>query len=122
MNSLHVISVLNDIEDINETQEFRIRDFKYLVDREILDNSPRTNSDLLYTSSGNKREPTNSCNIPDDTHKEMVALSTSSNSASDSLPCDHRYLRIKFARTADFYGRITIYNLEIFGHEMDPIK
>jgi hypothetical protein len=122
MDSLRAISVLNDIEDINETQEFQIRDFKYLVDGETLDNSPRTNGDLVCSSSENKYEPINSCNIRDDTHEETFTLNSASNSASDSLSCDHRYLRIKFARTADFYGRITIYNLEILGHEIDSIK
>lgn len=118
MDSLHMISILNDIEDINETQEFKIRDSKYLVDRELFDNLAGTNNDPLGSSSGDKYE----CNIPHDTHNRMTTHNTSSNSVPDLLSCDHRYLRVKFARTADFYGRITIYNLEIFGSEKDPLK
>lgn len=119
MNSLRVVSFINDIEDINETQEFQIRDSKYLVDRETLDTSPSTNSDPLCSSSGNECGPAKLCN---DTHDNIVTHNSSSTSASDFLTSDHRYLRIKFARTSDFYGRITIYNLGIFGYEKDPIK
>lgn len=119
MDSLQVVSFINDIEDINETQEFQIRDSKYLVDQETLDTSVSTSSDPLCSSSGYNCGPANTCN---DTNDNTVTHNSSSNSASDFLTCDHRYLRIKFARTSDFYGRITIYNLGIFGYEKDPIK
>ena len=36
LNALHLVSTLNDIEDINETQIFAIRDIKYIaLDEEI---------------------------------------------------------------------------------------
>lgn len=126
MDSLRVISILNDIEDINETQEFKIHEFRYLVDEEILDNSVLSDSEALSGSSSSgtrssNSEPTNSYGIRDNTNERIETPNSLNNTASDFHSCHHRYLRIKFARTADFYGRITIYNLEIFGHEKDTI-
>jgi antirestriction protein len=66
MDSLHLLSRLNDIEDSNDVQTF-----------------------MMY----------------DELSKET------------SYDEWNRYLRINFASSTDFYGRITIYNLEIHGME-----
>jgi hypothetical protein len=66
MDSLHLLSRLNDIEDSNDVQTFTMYD----------EQSKQTHPDEW-----------------------------------------NRYLRINFASSTDFYGRITIYNLEIHGIE-----
>jgi hypothetical protein len=66
MDSLHLISRLNDIEDSNDVQTFTMSDEQF---------------------KENNQDEWN------------------------------RYLRINFASSTDFYGRITIYNLEIHGME-----
>jgi len=66
MDSLHLLSRLNDIEDTNGVQTFTMYDEQF---------------------------------------KE------------NNLDEWNRYLRINFASSTDFYGRITIYNLEVHGIE-----
>ena len=82
MDTLQLVSILNDIEDMNETQTFIIRDSKYNV------------------------------------VKKSAAL-------NENTPLDYqnecyRFLRLTFPSSSDFYGRITIYNLEVYGYEQSP--
>ena len=86
LDSLEVVCILNDVEDINETQTFNVYDSKYAVD-------------------GNKVIP--NANTP---------LSENSFTLRKQKIC-HRFLRLKFPSSSDFYGRITIYNLEVHGFE-----
>ena len=112
LDTLKCISILNDIEDINEMQEFRIRDFKYSVDdannalsnvsHALAENNSFENSGERTESKGNdgcqmRPQGTPQCNT--------------------SYHHCHRYMRIRFLSSADFYGRVTIYNFEVHGTE-----
>ena len=103
MDSLAVISILSDVEDINSMQEFNIRDSKNLVGKSlgvantVGDDGTDSNSSIGGQSDGS---------------------ASSSSTETPVLPnAYHRYMRLNFTKASDFYGRITIYNLELYGRE-----
>lgn len=113
VDSLKCISILNDIEDINEIQDFRIRDFKYTVDDEI--SAPSSGSNALSAENTSHEISAEKVESKGDDDCQVRPQGIS----DCSLPTDHchRYMRIKFTSSADFYGRVTIYNFEVHGLE-----
>ena len=85
LDSLQLVSIINDIEDINETQTFIVRDSRYVAGQ--------------------------------------MRVKTNENSHLDYKDDCYRFLRLTFPSSSDFYGRVTIYNLEVYGYErvMSPV-
>lgn len=103
MDSLTVISILSDVEDVNNMQEFNIRDGKNFVGISlgVANIVGADSTDSSGNTVGQSKETASSSST------ESPILSKS----------HHRYLRLNFTRASDFYGRITIYNLELYGRD-----
>ena len=101
MDSLTVISILSDVEDVNSIQEFIIRDGKYLQGQ-----SPAEAVGNDHTDFNDKAASEN--------YGTALPPSAKSLTASRNY---YRFMRVNFARSSDFYGRITIYNLELLGQD-----
>jgi hypothetical protein len=93
-------------------QEFRIRDYKYTVDDDtsaspIVPNTLIENNTLI--TSGKK--------VEDKGDNDCKTKSQEISERNNSINHHFRYMRIKFTSSADFYGRVTIYNFEVHGTE-----
>ena len=105
--------MLNDIEDINEVQEFRIRDYKYTVDDD--DNS--TTPTVSNTSIESNTLIDSGDNVEGKGDNDCKTRSQEISERNNSSNHHYRFMRIKFTSSADFYGRVTIYNFEVHGTE-----
>ena len=103
MDSLTVISILNDIEDVNSMQEFSIRDSKNVAGK---------SSGIANIEGGDVTDSNGNTGCQSD-----GTASSSSTEAPALSNTYHRYMRLNFTKASDFYGRITIYNLELYGRE-----
>jgi hypothetical protein len=105
VDSLAVISTLSDIEDVNNMQEFNVRDSKNLVG---------TSSGVaIIVGDGDDGIASNGSAVGQ-------SLGTASSSCAESPALSkshHRFMRLNFTKASDFYGRITIYSLEIHGRD-----
>lgn len=98
-------------------QEFRIRDYKYTVDDDnsatpIVPNTSIENNTLINSGENVEGKGDNDCKTRS---QEMSERNNSSNH-------HYRYMRIKFTSSADFYGRVTIYNFEVHGTEWAKLR
>ena len=117
MTSLQLVSVLNDIEDINETQIFAIRDIKYIVQNEEIKGSIKNNSHEPSPLKSHTLESAESNLIKNPNDVKEAELSVEKSSAIMGDDKYFRYMRVQFSSSSDFYGRIIIYNFEVHGRE-----
>ena len=119
LTSLQLVSVLNDIEDINETQIFAIRDIKYIVQNEEIKGSIKNNSHELSQLKSHTLESAESNLIKNEYRNDVKEADLSVEKSSAIMGDDKyfRYMRVQFSSSSDFYGRIIIYNFEVHGHE-----
>ena len=119
LTSLQLVSVLNDIEDINETQIFAIRDIKYIVQNEEIKGSIKNNSHELSQLKSHTLESAESNLIKNEYRNDVKEADLSVEKSRTIMGNDKyfRYMRVQFSSSSDFYGRIIIYNFEVHGRE-----